>query len=152
MITKFMLNPRLYHVCMSWIISSNKEMNYELDGNNLQYWLNKGTRYNTYICLKSHGIIFEDFKTHARTERYNLMCYLVAHDKMQPDNEDDEISIGDRSILEYATTKLLKTLGATINFIDIWIKLFFDNYYAICYAYVNAMKHIFKQIPLTMSK
>ena len=40
--------------------------------------------------------MFEDFITHTRTDRYNLMYSLVAHDKMQPYYEDDESSIGDR--------------------------------------------------------
>ena len=29
-VTKFVLNAMLHHVGMSWIISSNKEMNYEI--------------------------------------------------------------------------------------------------------------------------
>ena len=33
------------------------------------------------------------------------MCYLVAHDKIQPDNEDDEISNGDRSMPKNSTTE-----------------------------------------------
>ena len=81
--------------------------------------MNKGPRYNTSICLKLHGITFEDFITQSRTDRYNLMCYLVAHDKMQPDYEDCERSLGDRSIPKYETPKELEELGATINFIDI---------------------------------
>ena len=87
-----------------------------MDENNHQNWLNKGPWYNTYICLKLHGSRFEDFITQARTDRYNLMCYLVAHDKMQPYYKDDEISIVDRSIPENATPKALEALGATINF------------------------------------
>ena len=59
-------------------------MKYEIDKNNHQDWLNKGPWYNTYICLKLHGSMFEDFITHARTYRYNLMCSLVAHDKIRP--------------------------------------------------------------------
>ena len=51
MITKFVLNAILNHVGMSWIISSNKEMKHEIDENNHQDWLNKGTWYNTSICL-----------------------------------------------------------------------------------------------------
>ena len=82
MITKFVLNTILYHVGMSWIINSNKEMKYKLDGNNHQDWLNKGHWYNTFICLKLHINMFEDFITQAITDRYNLMCSLVAHDKM----------------------------------------------------------------------
>ena len=80
------------------------------------------------------------------------MCSLVVHDKMQPNHEDDESSLGDRTIPKDATTTALKALGATINFIDIWLKLFLDHYNARCDAYVNAMKQMFKQIPLTMKK
>ena len=152
MITKFVLNTILHHVGMSWIISSNKEMKYEIDKNNHQDWLNKGPWYNTSICLKFHGSMFEDFITHARTDRYNIMCYLVTHDKIQQAYEYDEISIGDRSIPKDATTTALKALVATINFIDIWLKLFLDHYNARCDAYVNSMKEMFNQIPLTMSK
>ena len=74
------------------------------------------------------------------------MFSFVAHDKMQPNSEDDEISLGDRSITKDATTKALTALGATLNFIDIWLKLFLDNYSARCDAYANAMKDMFKQI------
>ena len=98
MITKFVLNSILHHFGMSWIISSNKEMKYEIDENNHQYWLNKGPWYNISICLKLHVSMFEYFITHAITDRYNLMCSLVAHDKIQPAYEDDEISIGHSSI------------------------------------------------------
>ena len=68
------------------------------------------------------------------------MCYLVAHDKLQPNYKDGESSIGDRSIYNDATPKSLEALGATINFIDIWLKFFLGNYSAICYAYINATK------------
>ena len=52
------------------------------------------------------------------------MCYLVAHDKIKPSFEDDESSIGDRSIPKDATTKALKALGAALNFIAIRLKIF----------------------------
>ena len=102
---------------VSWIISSNKEMKYEIDKNNHQDWLNKGPWCNTSICLKLYGSMPEYFITHTITYRYNIMCFLVAHDKIQPDCEDDESSIGDRSIFKNATTKSLKSLGDTLNFI-----------------------------------
>ena len=79
-------------------------MKYEMDKNNHQYWLNKGPWYNIAIWLRFHGSIFEYFITHARTERYNLMCSLVAHDKIKPAYEDDESSIGDRPIPKNSTT------------------------------------------------
>ena len=80
-------------------------MRYVIDKNDHQYWLNKGHWYNTSIRLKLHRSMFEYFIIHARTERYNLMCSLVAHDKIQPAYEDYEISIVDRSIPKYATAK-----------------------------------------------
>ena len=84
-----------------------------------QYWLNKGPWYNTSICLKLHGSIFEYFLIHARTDIYNFMCYLVAYDKIQRNYEDDESSIGYRSIPKHARTKAFKALCDTLNFIDI---------------------------------
>ena len=87
-ITRFVLNEILNHVGMSWIISSNKEMKYDMDKNNHQDWLNKFPWCNTSICLKLRGSTFVYFITQARTDRYNIMCSLVAHDKMQPYYED----------------------------------------------------------------
>ena len=152
MITKFVLNEILHHVSMSWIISSNKEMKYKIDENNHQDQLNNGPWYNTPIYLKLHGSTFEDFITHARTDIYNLVCSLVAHDKIQTNYENDGSSLGDMSIPKYTTTKALSALGANLNFIDICLKLLLDNYSARCDAYVNATKEMFKQIPLTMKK
>ena len=80
MIPKFGLNEILHHVGMSWIIYSSKEMKYEMDENYHQDWLNKGPWYNTDICLRLNGSLFEYFITHARTNRYNILCSLVTHD------------------------------------------------------------------------
>ena len=80
MITKFVLNAILHHVGMSWIICSNEEMKYEIDESNQKYGLNKGPWYNIDICSRLHGNLFEDFITHVRTDRCNLMCSLVAYD------------------------------------------------------------------------
>ena len=148
----FVLNVLLHNVGISWTFSSNKEVNYEMDKNNHQDWLNKGPWYNTSICLKLHGSRFEDFITQARTDRYNLMCSLVAHNKLQLDYKYDEIIIGDRSIPDNATTKALKALCATTNFIDIWLKLFLEKYNARYDAYINSMKEMFKEIPQTIKK
>ena len=57
-------------------------MKYEMDENNHQDWLNKGPWYNTAIYLRLHGILFECFITHAISDRYNLICSLVSHDKI----------------------------------------------------------------------
>ena len=76
-----MLNAILNHVGMLWIISSNDEMKYEIDKNDHRDWLNECIWYNTAIFSKFHGSLFEDFITHAKTDKYNFMCSLVAHDK-----------------------------------------------------------------------
>ena len=81
MITKFLLNSILYHVGMVWIISSKDEMTYEIDESNHQDWLNKVPWYNRAICSRLHGSLIEYFITYSRTDRYNIMCSLVAHDK-----------------------------------------------------------------------
>ena len=41
-VTKFELDVILHHVGMSWIISSNQEMEYKMNKSNHLYWLNKG--------------------------------------------------------------------------------------------------------------
>ena len=123
MINKFVLNVIMHHVGMSWIICSNEEMKYEIDEINNQDWLNKYPWYNTAICSSLHESLFGDFITHARTNRYKIMCSLVAHDKKQPYPEDEESSIVDSLIHKHVTTESLEALGATLNFINIWLKM-----------------------------
>ena len=96
----------LHHVGMSWIISPNQEMEYDMTtkGNHL-YWLNKGPWYKTNICSKLHGIKFDGFITLAKTDRYNIMCYLVARDSLQTYYKYYESIIGDRAIPNDATVK-----------------------------------------------
>ena len=102
--------------------------------------MNKGTWHNTDIYSKFTGILFEDFITHARKDRGNIMCSIVEHDKKQPAYEDDEISIGDRLISKHVTIEALEALGDTFNFIDIWLKLLDDNYDARREAYKTDTK------------
>ena len=42
MITKFLLNTRFHHVSLSGIISSSKQMKYDIKENSHPGWLNKG--------------------------------------------------------------------------------------------------------------
>ena len=80
-ITKFVLNEVLHNVGMLWISCSNEKIKYEIDKSNHINWLNKCPWYNTDICSKLHGIMFEDFITHSMTDKYNLMCSIVVNDK-----------------------------------------------------------------------
>ena len=49
-------------------------------------------------------------------------------------------------------TEALESLGATLNFIEIWLKLLDQHYGVRCGKYKKAMKEMFKQIPTTMTK
>ena len=80
------------------------------------------------------------------------MCSLVSHDKKIPAYEYDEISIGDRLMPKHVTTETLEASGATLNFIEIWLKLSEENYDARRVAYITDTKDMFKQIPLTVIK
>ena len=119
MIAKFVLNAVLHHVGMSWTICSNEEMKYEIDKIKHQYLLNKGPWYSTSVGSRLHGSLFADFITHAGTDRYNIIFYLVAHDKKQPAYEDEENSIGEKLIPKHVTTEAFEALGDTLSFIKI---------------------------------
>ena len=80
------------------------------------------------------------------------MCSLVSHDRLEPDYEDYVSIIGDRAIPNDATIKTLESLGATFNFIDIWLKLLRENYCARSESYINAMKEMFMQIPQNIER
>ena len=92
-------------------------------------WFEKGPWHNKNICYKLYGTTFEGFIKQARTDMYNIMCYLVAQDRLQDNYQDDEISLGDRVIPKDATVKALKSLGVTFNFTDIWLHNFIKNYF-----------------------
>ena len=44
-------------------------------------WMTGGPWYNKYICNKLHEKVFEGFIRNARTDRYNIMCSINAHEK-----------------------------------------------------------------------
>ena len=111
-VTKFVLNEMLDHVGMSWIISFNREIEYEINTeSNHLYWFNKSSWYSRNISSKLHGSRFEDFIAQARTYQYNLMCYFVAHDRLQLYYKDDESIIGDGEIPNDATIKIIRSIS-----------------------------------------
>ena len=55
-------------------------------------------------------------------------------------DDDDESSIGYRLIPKHVTQEALESLGDTLNFIEIWIKLLDENYGARRLAYSTSMK------------
>ena len=57
-------------------------------------WMTGGPWYNTYICNKLHGNVLEVFIRNARTDRYNIMCSIDAHEKEHQKYCDDGRSVG----------------------------------------------------------
>ena len=57
MSTKFVLNTKLHHVGFSWIISSSKQIKYDIKENNHPDWLDKGPQYNTAKILGLNSFI-----------------------------------------------------------------------------------------------
>ena len=80
------------------------------------------------------------------------MCYITAHDKLQPTYVDYARSVGGIAIPNNSTTVALESLGATLHFIDFWIKLFHNNYEVRSKIQHEATKHFFKRIPTNKSK
>ena len=86
------------------------------------YQITGGSWYKTSICKKLHETVFEYFIRNARTYRYNLMCYIDAHDKHQPPSIDGGSSVGGNTLPSNSTTKSLVSLCAIINFIGCLLK------------------------------
>ena len=99
-----------------------------------------------------HGNLFEGLFRNARTDIYNIMCYITAHDRQNPIYVGDTSSSSGRAIPKNSTTIALNSLGAIINFIDYWIKHFQHNYQEILMMYHKYMIELFKQTPTLKSK
>ena len=79
-ITTFVLNTMLHHIFMLWIIETHEKLQYDMDKHNSE-WVTGGPWYNTSICKKLHGKVFEGFIRNTRTDIYNIMCSIDAHRK-----------------------------------------------------------------------
>ena len=58
----------LHHVGMLWIIENHEQLKYDMDIHNSD-WMTRGPWYNTSICNKLHGKLFERFIINIRTDR-----------------------------------------------------------------------------------
>ena len=63
-----------------------------------------------------------------RSERYNIICSIDAHEKQIPSSIYDGISGGSNTIQLNLKIEALASLGATFYFIDCWLKCFDKNY------------------------
>ena len=76
-----------------WIIENYKQLKYDMDIQNSD-WLTGGPWYNTYICNKLYGKLFEGFIINARTDRYHIMCSIDAYEKEHQSSSCDDARSG----------------------------------------------------------
>ena len=67
-ITTFVLNTILHNVGMLWIIETHEQLKYNMDKYNSE-WITGGPWYNTCICNKLNGNLFDGFIRNIRTYR-----------------------------------------------------------------------------------
>ena len=85
-------------------------------------WLTGGPCYNKYTFRKLHRKLFEGFIINARTNTYNIMCYIDVHERDHQSSSCDDISSGGVCLLQTtATTEALYLICATLYFIDFWL-------------------------------
>ena len=127
-ITNFVSNTMLHHVGMIWIIENHEYLKYDMDLQNYD-WMKGGPWYNQSICIKLHGKVFEGFIVNARTDRYNIMCFIDAYEREnQQSSCDDDSNGGGCPLPKKPTTTALESLGATIDFIGCWLKALEHNF------------------------
>ena len=68
----------LHHVGMIWIIENHEDLKYDMELQNSD-WMTGGPWYNTYICKKLDGKVFEGFIINKITDRYNIIRSIDAY-------------------------------------------------------------------------
>ena len=58
----------------------------------------------THLIVKKYRKVIEEFIINARTDIYNLMCSIDAHEKQNPWEHDDGVSVGGYPIPLNSTT------------------------------------------------
>ena len=80
--------------------------------------LTGGPWYNTSICRKLNGKLFEGFIINTRADRYNIMCSIDSYERdHKPSSYDDGSSGGGYPLQTTSTIEALESIGETIDFI-----------------------------------
>ena len=108
--------------------------------------------YNTYICKKLYGNAFKGFIRNERTDRYNIMCYIDAHEKKHQSFCDDVSNGGSCPLPSNSTIEALVLLGTTIDFIGCWLKSLEQNFIDHCHMYLFNMEQLFQKIIVKLMK
>ena len=111
-ITTFVLNKMLHHVGMIWIIENQEELKYDMDILNSD-WLLGRPRYNTSICKKLLGKLFEGFIIDTRNDMNNIMCSIDAYEREHKSPScDDGSSSGGCPVPITSTIEALESICA----------------------------------------
>ena len=79
LITPFVSNMVFQHIGLFWIIQSNKNLSLDIQ-NIYPSWILNGSCYNTTIFLRYHLLVFEDYFTTSKHDKYYLICSIKAHE------------------------------------------------------------------------
>ena len=111
-----------------------------------------GTWYNTSICKKLYGNVFEGFIRNKITDRYNIVWSFDAHGKENPSSCDYGSSVGGCPIPSNSTSEALVFLGGTIGFIGCWMKALEHYVLERCNVYVFNMNKLCPEILFELPK
>ena len=81
-ITTFVLNTMLHHVGILLMIENHEQLKYYMYIQNSDR-LTGVPWYNTSICKKLHGKLFEGLIINEGTDIYHIMCYIDAYKKIE---------------------------------------------------------------------
>ena len=70
------------NISLFCIIKSNKNLHFDFQ-KNCTYWILSGPWYNTMVCSLLYGLVFEDYFTTAKRDKYNIIFSIKAHKKNQ---------------------------------------------------------------------
>ena len=70
----------LHNVGMIRMIENHEDLKYDTELQN-SYLMTGGPWYNTSICKKLHGKLFEGFIINERNDRCDIMCSIDAYDR-----------------------------------------------------------------------
>ena len=82
-VTFFVKDAVLQHVGIQWLTESKYQVKFNIE-ENFPNWIQNKTWYNTRICSHLSGSYFEEFFNTTQQDRYDLMCYVDAYDKLHP--------------------------------------------------------------------
>ena len=79
-ITPFVTNMVFQNIGLFWIIQSNKNLSFDFQ-KHCPSWTLNGPWHNNNICTRVYSLVFKNYFTTTKRDKYNLMCSIEAHEK-----------------------------------------------------------------------